>query len=460
MVLAVILLPALIAMAMLNTTPAERVATKVYIPCLFLVPIYITKGFGGFLVSDTTLTLMLLTGVGIFRWRSSLRFTFLDLCVILFAFSAFYADAHVHSLNIAFYSLLQNVSSCLLPYWLARTLIEQTGSRREFAKSLVFCLAIIGVLSLYEYKMERNLFDELVGKITGEDSGWGRQTRWGFARIAGPYGHAITAGMMFSTGVLLQLWLSGTKSWESSKALRFFRTNRRGKAVTWAVCLGLFMTQSRGPWIGFAFGLIIASVGFAKDRRRAATYATIGLIVAVSFTSIVLKNYTEEKAYTGTGGDINQQDAAYRANLINVYGPLVAQGGFWGWGTPTLIYRGVHGWVAGQTSIDNEYILLAMQQGYFGIGLLIAMFLASIYRMIRLCATLRSRQDVIFAYCLLGSLLALAFSISTVALQDPMIQVAFLLFGWTQSVRPTGNENEALAPSSAVGPFQFKRVFA
>lgn len=460
MVFAVILLPALIAMAMLNSAPAEKVAARVYLPCLFLVPIYITKGLGGFLISDTTLTLFLLAGVGILRWHSSIRFTFLDLCVCLFAFSAFYADAHVHALNVAFYSFLQNVASCFLPYWVARTLIEQTGSRKEFAKSLVFCLAIVGFLSLYEYKMERNLFDEMVGKITGQDSAWGRQTRWGFARIAGPYGHAITAGMMFSTGVLLQLWLFGTKSWDSSKALRYFRTSRRGKVITWAVCLGLFMTQSRGPWIGFSFGLIIASIGFAKDRRRAATFAIIGLIVAVSVTSVVLSKYTSEHAYTGSGDDLDQQNAAYRANLLNVYGPLVAQGGFWGWGSPTVVFRGVYGWVAGQTSIDNEYILLAMQQGYFGVGLLILMLAAAIYRMIRLCATLRNRQDILFAYCLLGSLLALAFSISTVALQDPMIQVAFLMLGWTQSVRPTGNENEALAPANVTSRFQFKRVFA
>lgn len=460
MVIAIILLPALIAMAMLNSMPAARVATKVYIPCLLFVPIYITKALGGFQLSDVTLVAMMLAGIGLVHWSSTLRFTFLDLCVFLYAFSAFYADAHVHTLNIAFYSLCQNLASCFFPYWLARTLIEQTGSRREFAKSLVFCLAIVGLLSLYEYRMERNLFDELAGKITGNISSWGRQTRWGFARIAGPYGHAIVAGMMFSTGALLQLWLSGTKSWDGSKALRYFRTSRRAKVITGGVCLGLFMTQSRGPWIGFAFGLIIASIGFARNKRRAATFAIAGLIVAVAITTVVLDRYTAAGYSDTNTGDQDRQNAEYRRNLFAVYSPLIAEGGIWGWGTPNLVFRGVIGWVKGQTSIDNEYIRLAMQQGYFGVGLLIIMLLASIYRMIRLCATLRNRQDIIFSYCILGSLLALAFTISTVALVDPMLQVAFMLFGWTQSIRPTGNENEALAPAATTGPFQFKRVFA
>lgn len=459
MLIAVILLPALIAMAMLNSMSAARVATRVYIPCLMLVPVYLAKSFGGLFVSDTTLVVVMLACIGVVRWSSTLSFTFLDLCVFLYAFSTFYADAHLHSLNIAFYALCGNLVTCFFPYWLARTLIEQTGSRREFAKSLVFCLAIVGLLSLYEYRMERNLFDEMAGKITGQISSWGRQTRWGFARIAGPYGHAIVAGMMFSTGALLQLWLSGTKSWEGSRALRYFRTSRRAKVVTVGVCLGLFLTQSRGPWLGFAFGLIIASVGFAKNKRRAATVAIIGLIVAISVTTVVLDQYTA-KGYTNTTtGDLDKQNAEYRRNLFAVYSPLIEIGGFWGWGTPNLVYRGVIGWVRGQTSIDNEYIRLAMQQGYFGVGLLITMLLTSIYRMIRLCATLRSRQDVLFAYCMLGSLLAVAFTISTVALVDPMLQVTFLLFGWTQSIRPTANEDEALLPT-ATPRFKFKRVFA
>ena len=118
------------------------------------------------------------------------------------------------------------------------------------------------------------------------------------------------------------------------------------------------------------------------------------------------------------------------------------------------------GWAKGQTSIDNEYIRLAMQQGYFGVILLVLMLIAGIYRAARLCATLRNQQDIMFAYCLLGSLLALAFTITTVALQDPMLQVAFLLLGWTQSVRPTGNEEVGLAQATTSGMFRFKRVFA
>jgi hypothetical protein len=266
--------------------------------------------------------------------------------------------------------------------------------------------------------------------------------------------------MMFSTGLLLQLWLAGTKSWENFKGLRFFRASRRAKAVTLGVCLGLFMTQSRGPWIGCGFGLIIASIGFAKNRRRAATFAITGLIVALLVTSITLDKYSSSQAFkNGTGGETNQQTAAYRRNLIPLYEPLIAEGGIWGWGTPQVRYFGEVGYIKGQTSIDNEYIRLAMAQGYFGLGVFILILIASMWRAARFCATFRARQDVMFAYCMLGTILALSLTISTVALLDPMTQVAFILFGWTQSLRPTGNEQESLAPV-ATGRFAFKRVFA
>lgn len=459
MILALILIPALVAMAMLNSMPAHRVMVRVFVPCLMLFPLYITTPLGGFRLNHITLVIMLLCGVGLIRWSHTLRFTFVDACILLLAFTAFYGDAHKRALNIAFYALCENLAACTFPYFLGRILIEQTGSRKEFVKSLVFCLAIIGVVSLYEYRMEVNYFGLIAEKLSGSVA-WSLQTRWGFARIAGPYSGAIQAGMIFSTGLLLQFWLAGTKSWEGSKALRFFRPNRRATAITLAVVLGLFLTQSRGPWLGCIFGIIVASIGFAKDRRRAATIAITVLVVGSLVAGIGLKRYAFDQAYTnGGGGDQDQQNAAYRADLIPTYVPLIIQGGPWGWGTPDVIFRGEVGWIAGLTSVDNEYLRLGMAQGYVGLAVFIVILIASIYRATRFCITFRNRQDFTFAYCLLGALLAITFTLTTVALLDPMMQLSFLLFGWTQSLRPTGNEQEALAPA-ATGPFVFKRVFA
>jgi hypothetical protein len=458
MIQALILIPALIAIAMLNSSPAARVAVRVYVPCMMIVPMYLEFRLGGLFMNVTSFVSLFLALVGFYAWYGTLKLTLLDFCVLADTLSAFYADAHRHDMKIAIYAFFLIVSKALFPYLIGRTLIEQTGMRKEFAKTLVLCLAVIAIASLWEYRMESNLFQTFVERLTHRPAGWGRQTRWGFGRIAGPYGHAITAGMIFSTGLLLQLWLVGTKSWNSSKFLPFFRSHRKPLYLTLIICMGLFMTQSRGPWIGCGFGLIVASIGFSRNRRRAAVLALSGLTVALAITTVALNKYTEVDETKTT--DRDQLNASYRRDLIKTYQPLIDQGGLWGWGTPDTIGNdGSTGYSKNQTSIDNEYIRIAMWQGYVGVFLFILMELLAILHLIRLCATLRNREDILFAYCLLGSVIATAFSLTTVYLGDPMMQIVYLFLGWSMSVRPTRSLAEAAAPV-ATGRFAFQRVFA
>ena len=50
---------------------------------------------------------------------------------------------------------------------------------------------------------------------------WAPQMRWGFGRIAGPYGHAILAGMIFLMGLIYCLWLrSADRNWGARRADR------------------------------------------------------------------------------------------------------------------------------------------------------------------------------------------------------------------------------------------------
>lgn len=457
MVQALILIPALIAMAMLNGSSAARVAVKVYVPCMMLIPMYLQFQMGGLAMNVTSFVTVFLAAAGFWAWRGTLKLTFLDAGVAAYMLSAFYADAHRHDLKISIYAFLLMVSKAAIPYVIGRTLIEQTGMRKDFAKTLVICLAAVAICSLYEYRMEVNPFQDMVERLTHSPSGWGRQTRWGFGRIAGPYGHAITAGMIFSTGLIMQLWLVGTKTWDNSKVLRFLKSRKRALYVTLAVMLGLFMTQSRGPWIGCGFGLIVCSIGFARNRKRAAVWAISTLAVALTVTSVVLDKYTAVDETKTT--DRDQLNASYRRDLLTTYGPMVDQGGLWGWGTPQVLSDGSVGYSRNQTSIDNEYLRVAMSQGYVGASLFVIMLALCIVHLITLCVSLRSREDILFAYCMLGAVLAMAFTLTTVYLGDPMMQIVFLFLGWSMSIRPTRSAETQTVPTSA-SRFAFQKVFA
>lgn len=455
MVPALILLPTLIALAMIHTKSAARVAQIVYIPCLMIIPAYMEFRVGGLFLNVTSLVSMLVASAGLMKSFRTLKFTAMDACVIVYAISAYLADAHTHEFKVALYAFLWSVSKCVFPYLIGRTLIEQTGMRTDFAKTLVVCLAIIGVASVWEFRMETNLFQIAVDRITHTTSLWGRQVRWGFGRIAGPYGHAITAGMIFSAGLLLQLWLVGTKSWIAK--IGQLKNRKRSLWLTLAVLAGLFMTQSRGPWIGFGFGLIVASIGFARNRKRAAILSITAMVVGMAITSVVLDKYTDAKS--AKKGDIDQQNAEYRRNLYDSYKPLIDKGGLLGWGTPTQLANGLFAWAPGQPSIDNEYLRIAMLQGYLGVTVFVTMFALGYKRLIKLCITMRAREDILFAYCMLGTLIAMSFTLTTVFLGDPMIQIVFLFFGWVESMAPSTTSETAPVAVSAQ-PFAFERVFA
>lgn len=457
MVLILILIPALVALAMLNSLSAARVNLRVYLPCLMLVPMYLEVRLGGVLANVTTFVCLFLAIVGFYTWSFKPRFTLLDAFVLAYTISGFPPDAQRYGAKAGMYAFLMFFTKCLCPYWIGRTLIEQTGMRKEFAKVLVLCLGFIAVMSIFEYGTLINVFQIFVTKLSQQWIAWPRQTRWGFARIAGPYGHAIVAGMLFSTGLLLQLWLVGTRGWDSSKVLSSFGSRRKPLYISLAVLLGLFMTQSRGPWIGCAFGLIVASIGFARNRKRAAVLLLSLLAAAVTFTSITLDKYTNTDETKTT--DRDQLNASYRRELITIYTPLVEEGGLFGWGSPQSLGDGTAGYVKNMASIDNSYLFVAMWQGYAGVVLFVGMILLTVIHLIRLCITLRNRDDIMFAYCMLGCVVAMGFTATTVALIDPMMQVWYLLMGWACSIRPTLTEQDELTPVAAER-FAFQRVFA
>ncbi len=457
MVPLLICIPFLLTIYFLSRHPAQDAMLYVYIPCLMLAPLYLKVWVKGVSIDPASLVGLVIAMAGIasgIKWK----FRITDLFVPLLAVSAFYADAHYRPATLGIFAATQLTLTMIAPYFIGRTLIEANGMRVQVAKCVIICLCIVAVISLWEYRMTSNLFQAAVEKVTGHPAEWGRQMRWGFARVAGPYGHAISAGMMFSCGLILQIWLRGSRLWGGTASARR-TTGLNASTVTTALVVGgLFMTQSRGPWIGCGLGLIVALVGLAKNRKRAAIAAGIVLAISLSVTYKVLDAYTDVGSFRNSSS-LDQQNASYRRELIATYSPLIKEGGFWGWGTPFPVVDGGIGMFAGkQPSIDNEYLRMAMAQGYFGTFLEIALFVCTIVRLVRCCVTFREREDSIFAFSMLGLVVATSFSLTTVFLGEPVVQLFFLCCGWAQSAEPS--RQEALTASITPNATQrFSHVF-
>jgi hypothetical protein len=457
----VLFIPALIALAMLFTQRPSAVLIKVYLPCLMLAPLYWRVWVSGVSLDASTLVAVLLAAAGVLTQFRSLRFTFLDFCMFANLFSAFIADMMHHPFTWAVYAALQTAFAVFCPYYIGRTLIEQTGMRVRFAKFVVYALAVVAIFSLWEFRMTSNPFQNFVTFVTHAPVDWGRQMRWGFGRVAGPYGHAIVAGMVFSIGVMFQLWLLDRRRTEQGVNGLRHKPERKQVFLLLAVLLGVFVAQSRGPWIGCALGAMIAIIGLAENRRRAAVRMLSIAFVFALLIGAALYKYTDPGATNARdlNADVDQRNAVYRRELIDTYIPMIKAGGIWGWGSPISVTVDSWGYGKMQASIDNEYIRLTIAQGYFGLTLFLAMIATALVRLWRNALRFKRREDIVLAYCLIGAVVACATTLSTVFLGQPLMQLLFLIMGWSESLRPSAVEaRTVLAAEAKAMPFQLGQV--
>jgi O-Antigen ligase len=237
-------------------------------------------------------------------------------------------------------------------------------------------------------------------------------------------------------------WLHslGSPNVEPAKHAIFSRAKTR--AMVLLLTVTLLMTQARGPWIGQIFSLGIASIGKAKKPRLMA------VVVVAIFILVGIPAYKSFKEYSsGPRKDFGseQETAQYRQELLDNYIPVAKEGGAWGWGLRFPV-------IEGQDSIDNEYLLVWLLQGYVGLVAFSLLLLEGIMSLIWLGIKARLRSDRAFIFSLLGIIIGIGITIGTVYLGSQPYELFFLLIGWSQAVRltiPAQPEQEE-APSDQI----------
>jgi O-antigen ligase len=148
--------------------------------------------------------------------------------------------------------------------------------------------------------------------------------------------------------------------------------------------------------------------------------------------------------------DDEQRNAVYRRELLNSYTPIVMQRKAFGWGITT--YPAMNG----QTSIDNEYLRLAVTQGFVGLGLFVAIGAGSIFRLLNLAARPIALDDRALIVAHLAALIGVLTTITTVFLGEQAIVMFFLVVGWGQGMNP--QLVSETVRSRRTPQFQFQRV--
>ncbi|MGO9335886.1 MAG: O-antigen ligase family protein [Terracidiphilus sp.] len=453
----IILLPAIACWVALAKGPIRRALLNVYLPAVLLLPQYYSLRFPH--LPPLTFADAAVLPLGAALWVTEMRrwrFDLMDVWVLLLAVSAGLSEGMSTALadgtwkqlfsvntpplegNLANggLQLFQGLCAMVLPYMLGKLLIEQQGAeghpaRKRVIRRMVVLLAIVAGISVFDFLTGKSIWQMVFRHFfVGQQVGWMVQMRWGFGRAAGPFAHAILAGMIFLMGLIYCLWLwVFAPKWGTRKIFNGLPLTVRG-LVLGAIVGGLLMTQSRGPWIGVGLALVFALLMWKLPLGK----ATLAFVLVLAVFSVVAYYYGER--YTNV--DINrarseeQRNAVYRRELIRTFMPIIKERKAFGWGITTLPT------LNGQRSIDNEYLLLAATQGLTGLGLFLLILLGSITRLYRLARRPLATEDKALVFAHLTVLMGLMTSLTTVYLGEQALLLLFFVVGWIHGMNPAG----------------------
>jgi O-antigen ligase len=160
------------------------------------------------------------------------------------------------------------------------------------------------------------------------------------------------------------------------------------------------------------------------------------------------KQYTEKELSQASNEE--QRDAIYRRDLLRNYAPIIMERKAFGWGISA------HPEVNGQTSIDNEFLMLAVTQGFTGLGLFLAIVAGTATRLFRLAGRPLWPEDRGLVFAQLAILIGLMITLLTVFLGEQTLILFFLIAGWVQAMNPVAL-GEGSGNTSAQR-FRFNRV--
>jgi hypothetical protein len=342
----------------------------------------------------------------------------MDVWVLIFLFTSAYSERLPWGYNGAMLHFITVLLECIVPYMAGRALLEQPGMRIETVNLLIMLMAVASFLGMPQFVLKWNPYIHFWSHFFPGQFPTIPQVRHGVGRVEGPYGMAESNGMVLLIGLTLAFWL---------RSVGYFGRRFRYERITLIILITtILMTQSRGPWLGLILALSIASIGRAKrPARRAILVFGSVLLVGVPLYSVAKTYINSAPAQVGS----EVQTAQYRQQMIDDYVPIAELGGAWGWGN---VYPVMHG----RFSIDNEYLLIWLTQGYVGLGTLILIFLDAMVSFTWLGIRSRTFQDRYLNFSLLGIFFGMAVCLGTVWLSAQAFMLFFLMVGWSQAIRP------------------------
>ena len=455
-------LPALVALIVCLRRGPAYAFLNVYLPVLLLLPDECRMPISGQL-NFAESAIIPIAWLYIWNEGRNWEWTFTDFLVLAFASLVSFSEYMNTEYWLAQHLALSMITTVVLPYVVAKGLIVRERMGVEIAKRITVLATFVAIVSVYQFRMTANPFINFVSHFFPRFD-TGASFRYGFARISGPWTHPILAGVILAFAYRTARWLEWTDSWSGNVPFLTFSLdstpktsgNRRLVSISkvrfceLALVVGSLMTISRGPWLGAA----MAAVFIMLVRLRHRTYVTVLAFFAAIIVAVPIyyasDSYVSVKSFNGSNEA--RESAAYRREMIEQYVAVAEERPEWGWGS-NVDGKGLYPRVENMDSIDNHYLLLALQSGMYSLASMVLLLLWVPARLLGF--ELRNSRDdpaTSLAATLMGAFVLFAISISTAWLGAQTQPLLFIIAGWSEAL--------LLAPSlmTARVPTTLRRV--
>jgi hypothetical protein len=347
-------------------------------------------------------------------WRENftVRFTLMDLLVALFALWVLYAVYSNDGIQYGLLAFLDKFIHCVIPYYLVRLIVKREDVLR-FLLTIAVCMSVLGLLSPFEFVLNLK-WPQLLQYFWPAPALWAPFKR-GFYRVFSTFGHPIHAGMCFSVAFFIAF---------TAYRLKAVKDQRKLFLMMFLNAVGIYTTISR---ISYLLAVpIVLFINFIFIKRKFA----YGAGLTVVFLAIILLLMPMIQEYSNPeNADYNneqQTSVTYRVTLMDSYYAFISARPLVGYGHQVPVANQ-------QSSIDNYFLLLAMQYGVPGFAIFAAALLLTLAKGITFQFRSSAPQRLkTLAWALSGLMLYYAITSYTVWLTVQPRVLVFMLFGLMQ----------------------------
>lgn len=344
----------------------------------------------------------------------------LDYTVYLYVFTIFLSELTTTGFESARQTTFLNVLVYVGPYLAVKHVILNAKAELPLARAFVTSLAIIAFYNVYTFRMGFNhflwlrnfwpYFYDMANIIV--------IPRWGFFRAQGPFVHPIAAGIIFGFAMPTTFWLVWHKQ---------IKPMWRGIAIGGLCGLGLFMTMSRGPFLGAFLAVSLYLMGQSRYRIQLFAFCALLLFFASIPMTIKISDYLSLTRATAKSAE--QETVIYRKDLITNYSVVIQEKPLLGYGFMNVPKIG------DQASIDNAYILYALNWGVICVLSILTMILGSILGLFKLGFSHKLPDlDRGVVWGIIGGVAGCGLSMTTVHLARPVSTILYMWAGWAAAL--------------------------